>query len=62
MSWGALGYPMRVRYARSGGLPIAGMTTRFLKDWDYFGTLTPLVQMKSECASFLSTANAVLHR
>jgi hypothetical protein len=59
MSWGALGYPMRVRYARSGGLPIAGMTTRFLKDWDYFGTLTPLAQMKSECASFLSTANAV---
>ena len=35
------------------------MTTRFLNDWDYFGTLTPLAQLKYECAAILSTASAV---
>ena len=58
-SWGPFVFPMRARYARTGQLPVAGMTTRFLNDWDYFGTLTPMAQMKYECAAILSTASAV---
>jgi hypothetical protein len=58
-SWGPFVYPMRARYARAGGIPVAGMTTRFLNDWDYFGTLTPAAQMTYECAAIMATASAV---
>lgn len=59
ISWNTWSYPIRARYARSCAIPVDGMTTRFLRSWGYFGTITPIPQTRFECASILATAGAV---
>lgn len=47
-------FPFLARYFRHIGLPVMGMTGRFLKNWGDFGTLKTAHQLKVELATHLT--------
>lgn len=55
VSWNSYHYPVIARYIRTLPKPSGGMTTRFPKNWGYFGSLNNAVQLKFECATILAT-------
>ncbi len=52
--WGYTFFPMHVRFARTFGLPMVGMTARFHKSWADFGGLKPEAALKYECCQMLA--------
>ena len=52
--WGLLHLPLFLRYSRSMGKPVNGMTGRFVKVWGDFGALASVDQIKSQCATMLA--------
>jgi len=55
VSWNSYHYPVIARYIRTLPKPSGGMTTRFPKNWGYFGSLNNPVQLKFECATIMAT-------
>ncbi|MDF2670365.1 MAG: hypothetical protein K0R67_2671 [Paenibacillus sp.] len=55
VTWNSYHFPVMSRHIRT--LPIAsgGMTTRFPKNWGYFGSLNNELQLKFECSTILAT-------
>ncbi|WP_167858981.1 alpha-amylase family protein [Paenibacillus cymbidii] len=58
VSWNSYHYPIVARYIRTLPKPSGGMTTRFPKNWGYFGSLNNETQLKFECATILATLGA----
>jgi len=52
--WGFLHMEFFLRFLRTLGRPVAGMTGRFHKVWGDFGTLPSEIQLKYECATMLA--------
>jgi len=50
---GWLAFPLLGRYLSNTGVPVMGMTGRFLKNWGDFGTLVSPAQMKYQVATHL---------
>lgn len=59
VSWNSHHYAVMSRYIRNLGIPHNAQTTRFPKNWGYFGSLNNEVQLKYECASILATLGAI---
>lgn len=55
VSWNSYHYPVMSRYIRTLPKPSGGMTTRFPKNWGYFGSLNNETQLKFECATIMAT-------
>ncbi|MBB6730916.1 alpha-amylase family protein [Cohnella zeiphila] len=55
ITWNSYYYPVLSRHIRTLGKRAGGMTTRFPKNWGYFGSLINEAQLKFECASILAT-------
>lgn len=55
VTWNSYHFPVMARHIRT--LPIAsgGMTTRFPKNWGYFGSLNNELQLKFECSTIMAT-------
>ena len=47
-------FPFQARYFRNIGLPVLGMTGRFLRNWGDFGTVKSAHQLKIELATHLA--------
>lgn len=47
-------FPVMGRYLSNAGLPVVGVTGRFLKNWGDFGTVAPVHQLKVILGSHLS--------
>lgn len=58
VSWNSYHFPVMARYIRTLTKPSGGMTTRFPKNWGYFGSLNNENQLKFECATILATLGA----
>ncbi len=54
--WGYFYAPMQIRYQRTFGLPVYGMTGRFVTSWADFGGLKLPVQLDVELASIVANA------
>ncbi len=52
--WGYLYFPTNVRYARTLGVPVCGMTGRFQNSWADFGGLKHPTQLRTELASIVA--------
>lgn len=52
--WGYTYFPVHVRYARTLGLPLLGMTGRFHKSWADFGGLRTVPSLLYDCAQALA--------
>ena len=52
--------PILVRYARNFGIPVAGMTARFLRNWGDLGTRRGVVQQTVEAAYSLAHGGKVI--
>jgi hypothetical protein len=52
--WGYMYYPTTVRYARTFGVPVCGMTGRFHRSWADFGGLKHPNQLRSELAGIVA--------
>ncbi len=52
--WGYWHFPFYVRFLRTLGKPIVGMTARFHKSWGDFGGLKTRDQLAFECATMLA--------
>ena len=50
---GWLAFPLLGRYLRNTGIPVMGMTGRFLKNWGDFGTVVSPRQLKFQVATHL---------
>ncbi|MFN6043906.1 MAG: hypothetical protein ACK49I_00385 [Verrucomicrobiota bacterium] len=50
---GWLAFPLLGRYLSNSGVPVMGMTGRFLKNWGDFGTVVSSAQMKYQVATHL---------
>ena len=50
---GWLAFPLLGRYLSNTGVPVMGMTGRFLKNWGDFGTVVSSAQMKYQVATHL---------
>ncbi|WP_281888775.1 alpha-amylase family protein [Paenibacillus sp. YYML68] len=59
VSWNSYHYAVMSRYIRNLGIPHNAQTTRFPKNWGYFGSLNNEVQLKYECATILATLGAI---
>lgn len=59
ISWNSYHFAVVSRYIRKLPLPTSGLTTRFPKNWGYFGSLNNLEQLQFESAEALSTLGAV---
>lgn len=55
VSWNSYHYPVIARYIRTLPKHSGGMTTRFPKNWGYFGSINNDAQLKFECATILAT-------
>ncbi|MGG4036413.1 alpha-amylase family protein [Paenibacillus cisolokensis] len=55
VSWNSYHYAVMSRYIRTLGIPHNAQTTRFPKNWGYFGSLNNEVQLTYECAAILAT-------
>lgn len=55
VSWNSYHYAVMSRYIRTLGIPHNAQTTRFPKNWGYFGSLNNEVQLTYECATILAT-------
>jgi len=55
ITWSSYYYPVMARHLRTLGKPAGGMTTRFPKNWGYFGSLNNATQLKFECAEIMAT-------
>lgn len=55
VSWNSYHYAVMSRYIRTLGIPHHAQTTRFPKNWGYFGSLNNEVQLTYECATILAT-------
>jgi hypothetical protein len=52
--WGYLYFPKNVRFARTLGVPVMGMTARFHKSWADFGGLKPYPALEYETSQMVS--------
>lgn len=52
--WGYQYFPVDVRYARTHGTPVTGMTGRFTRSWADFGGLKAPGQLEIECAQIVA--------
>jgi len=52
--WGYYYAPLQIRYQRNFGIPVYGMTGRFLLAWGDFGGLKTAAQLKVELASIVA--------
>ncbi|MGG1553988.1 hypothetical protein [Paenibacillus ferrarius] len=59
VSWNSYHFAVMSRYIRNLGIPHNAQTTRFPKNWGYFGSLNNEVQLKYECATILATLGAI---
>ncbi len=55
---GWLAFPLLGRYLSNTGVPVMGMTGRFLKNWGDFGTVVSPAQMKYQVATHLMVGAA----
>jgi hypothetical protein len=51
-------FPVMGRYLSNAGLPVVGVTGRFLKNWGDFGTVVPVHQLKVILGSHLSVGSS----
>ncbi|MCX7818877.1 MAG: alpha-L-fucosidase [Kiritimatiellae bacterium] len=54
--WGYFYAPMQIRYQRNFGVPVYGMTGRFVTSWADFGGLKTVPQLDVELASIVANA------
>lgn len=54
--WGYFYAPMHIRYQRNFGVPVFGMTGRFVRSWADFGGLKTVPQLEVELASIIANA------
>ena len=52
--WGYAYLPVQIRYAKTLGLPVIGMTARFHKSWADFGGLRTVPSLLYDCAQALA--------
>ncbi len=52
--WGYWHFPFYVRFVRTLGKPVVGMTARFHKGWGDFGGVKTIEQLEYECATMLA--------
>jgi len=54
--WGYFYAPLQIRYQRNFGVPVYGMTGRFVLSWADFGGLKQPMQLDVELASIVANA------